>query len=61
MSKRATIRQGDLNRYLKAAKEHGFMVEVQGDKVRLLPTEGAAPLPSAESAEDAWDKALGLQ
>jgi hypothetical protein len=41
---------GDLNRLLKAAKANGFMVEIQGDVVRLLPTASADALPSAESA-----------
>jgi hypothetical protein len=63
MSAKATMRAGDLNRLLKAAKAHGFLVEFDGPKVRLLPTASASRLPSDDSAEDeaAWDKALGLQ
>ena len=63
MSARATVRTGDLNRYLEAAKKHGFAVEIRGDVVRLLPAIPLAAVPSTDSAEDeaAWDKALGLQ
>lgn len=58
MSQRALIRAGDLNRLLKAAKEHGFAVEFEGDKVRLLPSEGGAQLPSPEQADNAWERGL---
>lgn len=63
MSARASIRTGDLNRLLKAAKTYGFVVEVRGEIVRLLPTAPVQPLPSDDSSEDevAWDKALGLR
>jgi hypothetical protein len=63
VSARAAIKTGDLNRYLKAAKAHGFAVEIDGDRVRLLPTDQPVPVTSAKPAEDedAWDKALGLQ
>lgn len=63
MTQRATIKACDLNRYLKAAKTHGFAVEIDGDKVRLLPTEATSPVPSDQESEGeaAWDKALGLR
>ena len=62
MTQRATVRAGDLNRLLKAAKAHGFAVEIVGDTVRLLPVTGQEP-PYAddEKAEAEWDKALGLR
>lgn len=59
MSARAAMKTGDLNRLLKAAKAHGFMVEIRGDTVRLLPTAPSAALPSEQPDSD-WDKALGL-
>lgn len=63
MSAKATMRTGDLNRLLKAAKAHGFTVEFADGKVRCVPlTEsGGQTLPSVEQAESEWDKALGLQ
>lgn len=63
MSARATIKAGDLNRLLKAAKAHGFAVEFCGETVRLSPVNESAPPspPDSEDGEAAWDKALGLQ
>jgi hypothetical protein len=63
MSARATVKKGDLNRYLAAAKAYGFAVEIRGDVIRLLPTAPGSHLTSDDSAEEeaAWDKALGLQ
>lgn len=63
MSVRATVKTGDLNRYLDAAKKRGFMVEIREGVIRFLPTTPGQALPSDDSAEDeaAWDKALGLQ
>lgn len=63
MSAKATMKSGDLNRLLKAAKAHGFAVEFRGDVVRLLPTDPTHAVTSDDSAEEeaAWDKALGLQ
>lgn len=63
MTARASVRTGDLNRYLKAAKAHGFAVEIDGGRVRLLPTDQPVPVTSdlSEDGEDEWDRALGLQ
>ena len=62
MSARASIRAGDLNRLLKAAKAHGFAVEVRGDVVRLLPAnQVASPTPAADEADSDWDKRLGIR
>lgn len=58
MTRRARWTTGDLNRLMKAAKENGVVVELEGDKVRLLPTEGAAPLPSDDSGKPAVERAL---
>jgi hypothetical protein len=41
---RATMRTGDLNRLLKAAKAHGFMVERHPDGVMRLIPAGDRPL-----------------
>lgn len=60
MTARARWTAADLDRLLKAAKAHGFAVELEGEKVRLLPTDGAAPLTSSGQAEKDWDAALGL-
>lgn len=48
MSARATIKAGDLNRLLKAAKAHGFVVELP-DGTRFLPREGGEDEPVADS------------
>lgn len=56
MSAKATMRQGDLNRLLKAAKAHGYMV-ILPDGTRLLPSEGATDVPS-ESASTSAQEAL---
>ena len=49
MTQRATIRAGDLNRLLKAAKAHGFVVEIDG--VRLVPADLTATQDNAPSGE----------
>lgn len=56
MSARATMRAGDWNRMLKAAKAHGFVV-VLPDGTRLLPNDGAADVTS-ESAVTPAQEAL---
>ena len=53
MSRRAAITSSDLNRLLKAAKAHGYMV-VLPDGTRLLPNDGAKDVPS-ESATPAQE------
>lgn len=58
MTARATIKQGDLNRLLKAAKAHGFVVELEDGKVRLLPSDGGAVVTSDESGLPAVERAL---
>jgi hypothetical protein len=61
VSARAAIRQGDLNRFLKAAKAHGFAVEYDGSTLRLLPTTQNSNLPSPDQPDSDWDKAMGLK
>lgn len=48
MTTKAAMRTGDLNRLLKAAKAHGYVVEIEiaGSMVRLLPSDGGARLPT---------------
>jgi hypothetical protein len=54
MSARATIRTGDLNRILKAASAHGYMV-VLPDGTRLLPAGQDAGVPSESAATPAQE------
>lgn len=61
MTRRATIPQATLDRALKAAAKAGYEVRIEGAVIRLLPVTPGATLPSAETAEEAWDRALGLQ
>lgn len=61
MSRPALIPQAEINRAVKAAAKVGYQVVIEGGLIRLLPMDGNAPLPSAEQAEDAWDKALGTR
>lgn len=62
MSAKAAMKSGDLNRLLKAAKAHGFVVEIMGGVVRLLPfAPGAVPTPAADEADSDWDKRLGIR
>lgn len=56
MTAKATMKTGDLNRLLKAAKAHGYMV-VLPDGTRLLPADPAAGVPS-DSAATAAQEAL---
>lgn len=56
MSPRAAITSADLNRALKAAKQHGFGLRVLVDGTLLfLPTTGE---PDASSPDSAAQKAL---
>lgn len=57
MSTKATMRAGDLNRLLKAAKAHGYMV-ILPDGTRLLPNDGAADVPSDSAAATPAQEAL---
>ncbi len=62
MGARATVRTGDLNRYLEAAKKHGYAVEIRDGVVRLLPfAPGEVPTPAADEADSDWDKRLGIR
>lgn len=55
MSARATVRTGDLNRYLEAAKKHGYAVEIRGDVVRLLPMDAVPNVPSDSAVTPAQE------
>lgn len=67
MTCRVHVSQAQVTRVVRGALAAGlpmgsFTVEVGDGIIRLLPTMPGVALPSAESAaEDAWDKALGLQ
>jgi hypothetical protein len=61
MSKRAVIRQADLNRALKAAAKLGYEVRVEGAVIRLLPASPQPAQAPADQADTDWDKALGLR
>ena len=60
MTQRATFRQADVDRAVKAAEKRGWKVVIQGDTITLLPITPGSILPSADQAEAEWDKALGL-
>lgn len=60
MTQRASFRQADLDRAVKAAAKRGWKVVIAGDTITLLPDSGGAALPSADQAEAEWDRALGL-
>lgn len=65
MSRALAFRPSTLDRALAAAEKRGLKVsgyEITPDgTIRILTAETGAPVPSAETAEDAWDRALGLQ
>lgn len=56
MSAKATIKTGDLNRLLRAAKAHGYMV-ILPDGTRLLPADLTTP-SDAEPTSDPLDAEL---
>jgi hypothetical protein len=47
MSARASIRQADLDRALKAAAKNGLRVVVEGTQIHFLPMSGDTGLSSA--------------
>jgi hypothetical protein len=66
MSRKAAFKQSDVTRLVKGAVAAGlpvgsFKIAVENGRLTLLPTEPSDALPSANDAEDAWDRALGLQ
>lgn len=66
MTRRAAFRQSDVARLIKGALKGGlpvgsFKVSVENGLPVLLPANASDPLPSAQDAEDAWDRALGLR
>lgn len=66
MSKRAAIRQADVSRIVRGAIKAGmpagsFVVEVVDGIVRLLPAVPGVAVPSGDTGEAEWDKALGLR
>ena len=63
MTQRATVRAGDLMRYLKAAKAHGYEV-VLPNGVRLVPadltaTQDNAPSGKLDTEFSEWAKRHG--
>jgi hypothetical protein len=66
MSRRAAFKQADVTRLVKGAVAGGwpvgsFKIAVENGRLTLLPAKPSDALPSADDAEDAWDRALGLQ
>lgn len=66
MTKPAPYRQADVTRLIRGALRAGlpvgsFKVSVENGQPVLLPISVPDPLPSAQDAEDAWDRALGLR
>ena len=66
MTKRAAFRTADVTRLVRGAIRGGlpvgsFKVVVDNGRLALLPASDADALPSAEEAEDAWDRALGIR
>lgn len=65
MTKRAAIPQAEWDRALRAALKlmpvGSFKIVVENGHPAILPADGSRSLPSAEDAEDAWDRALGIQ
>lgn len=66
MTKPAAFTQSDITRLIKGALKAGlpvgsFKVTVDNGRPSLLPISAPDPLPSADDAEDAWDRALGLR
>lgn len=66
MSRRANFLTDDVARMIRGALKGGlpvgsFKVTVENGLPVLLPTSAPDPLPSADDAEDAWDRALGIR
>lgn len=66
MSRRAAVSQADLSRAIKGAIKGGlpvgsFKVVVENGTYTILPADPITPPPSANDAEDAWDRAVGLK
>lgn len=66
MTRAARYTQADVARLVRGAVKGGwpvgsFKVTVENGQPVLLPTGASDPLPSAQDAEDAWDRALGLR
>lgn len=62
MTRRASFTQAELKRAVAVVKAvGGFRVVVDNGRLLILPDSANDPLPSADDAEDAWDRALGLR
>lgn len=66
MTRRAAARQIDVTRVVRGAIKGGlpvgsFALVVDGARITLLPPEALPPVPVADAAGDAWDRALGMK
>lgn len=64
MTRRAVVRQADINRVIRGALQAGlpagsFTVEVVDGIVRLLPLAANSPLDAAQDAEQRMKDAFG--
>lgn len=59
MTARATFKQADLNRAVKAAVKRGWKVEIEGAKITLLPPGAETASSPANDAERRMREAFG--
>lgn len=61
MSRRAIIKQAEINRTLRAVKAAGggFEIRVEGNTIRLLPIGDGAPPTDADDVERRMREAFG--
>ena len=66
MTRKAAFTSADYARAVQGALKGGlpvgsFKIAVENGALAILPAKPTPSLPSADEAEDAWDRALGLQ
>jgi hypothetical protein len=58
VTKRATFSQAELRRAMKAAREEGYRLEIDGTVMRFLPIDPNAPSLSPDQTDSDWSKKL---